>query len=84
MNKQISTLENVDIRNIWSNEASNFTPWLAENIDRLGDVIDMNLTVIEEEKPVEEKVWATTTMMMMMMMMMMMKTTVIDLLWMMM
>lgn len=54
MNRQISTLENVDIRNVWSNEASDFTPWLAkaENINRLGDVIGMNLTVIEEEKPV--------------------------------
>ena len=52
MKKQISTLENIDIRSIWKNESSDFTPWLAENINRLGDVIDMDLTVIEEEKPV--------------------------------
>ena len=48
MKKQISTLENIDIRSIWKNESSDFTPWLAENINRLGDVIDMDLTVIEE------------------------------------
>ena len=52
MKKQISTLENIDIRSIWKKESSDFTPWLAENINRLGDVIDMDLTVIEEEKPV--------------------------------
>ena len=52
MKTQINTLENVDIRNVWNNEASDFTPWLSENIDRLGDVIDMDLTVIQEEKPV--------------------------------
>ena len=54
MRKEISTLENVDIRNVWNNEATDFTPWLAsaENINRLGDVIGMDLTVIEEEKPV--------------------------------
>ena len=55
MKKQISTLENIDIRSIWKNESSNFTPWLAENINRLGDVIDMDLTVVEEEKPVTEE-----------------------------
>ena len=54
MKTQISTLENVDIRSVWNNEASDFTPWLAkaENINRVGDVIGMDLTVIDDEKPV--------------------------------
>ena len=54
MKTQLSKLENVDIRSIWKNEASDFTPWLArpENINRVGDVIGMDLTVIEDEKRV--------------------------------
>ena len=54
MKIQISKLENVDIRSVWKNEASDFTPWLAkpENINRIGDVIGMDLTVIDDEKPV--------------------------------
>jgi|TARA_B100002003_G_scaffold71040_1_gene66247 hypothetical protein len=54
MKTQLSKLENVDIRSIWKNEASDFTPWLArpENINRVGDAIGMDLTVIEDEKRV--------------------------------
>ena len=54
MKTQISKLENVDIRSVWKNEASDFTPWLVrqENINRIGDAIGMDLTVIEDEKPV--------------------------------
>jgi hypothetical protein len=54
MKTQLSKLENVDIRSIWKNESSDFTPWLVrqENINRIGDAIGMDLTVIEDEKPV--------------------------------
>ncbi len=54
MKTQLSKLENVDIRSIWKNESSDFTPWLArqENINRIGDAIGMDLTVVEDERPV--------------------------------
>ena len=29
----------INARDIWQNEAKNFTPWLASNINRLGDVL---------------------------------------------
>ena len=54
MKTQISKLENVDIRSVFKNEASDFTPWLAkpENINRIGDLIDLDLKVVENEKSV--------------------------------
>lgn len=33
---QLGELERMDLRSVWKNEAYDFTPWLAENIDRLG------------------------------------------------
>ena len=53
MKTQLSTLENVDIRSIWENEAKDFTPWLvnSDNIDHLGEAIGIDLTVEEKEKP---------------------------------
>lgn len=35
----------VDIRESWPNEARDFTPWLAENIDRLSNALGMDLEV---------------------------------------
>jgi len=53
-NKPLSRLERVDLRTVWSNEAGDFTPWLAkdENISLLGDTIGMELEVEEQEKGV--------------------------------
>jgi hypothetical protein len=39
----------VDIREIWANEARAFTPWLAENIARLGEALGMDLEVVARE-----------------------------------
>ena len=33
------TLEDVHIRKAWAHEAHGFTPWLAENLDRLSEAI---------------------------------------------
>lgn len=54
MKTQLSTLEDVDIRNIWENESVDFTPWLgqSDNIDHIGEAIGIDLTVEEKEKSV--------------------------------
>ena len=44
----------VDVRKIWPNEATDFTPWLAKNINRLGKVLEMDLEVQGEEADVGE------------------------------
>ena len=49
---ELGTLEKVDPRTIWSHEAHNFTPWLADNLDRLGDAIGIELELIEREASV--------------------------------
>ena len=42
---EISTLESVDLRTVWANEAEHFTPWLAqpENLARLGEALGLTL-----------------------------------------
>ena len=54
MKTQLSKLEDVDIRSIWDNETTEFTPWLAqpENIDNISEQIGIDLTVEEKEKTV--------------------------------
>jgi hypothetical protein len=50
----LSQLQKVDIRAVWTNEAQDFTPWLAEeqNIDLLADTIGLDLEVEAQEKDV--------------------------------
>ena len=51
-NNQIGKLKKVPLREIWKDEAKDFTTWLAENIDSLNEAIEINLSVIEREKEV--------------------------------
>ena len=51
----LSKLEEVkDLRNIWADEARDFTPWLADedNISQLGDAIGIEIEVEERESSV--------------------------------
>ncbi len=46
---QFGDLESVDLREAWSNEAQSFTPWLADNLDRLAEVIGIPLDLENRE-----------------------------------
>ena len=44
--------EQLDVRTKWKDEARNFTPWLAENIEMLGDALGMKLETVQMELPI--------------------------------
>ena len=43
-----------NLRETWPNEAQNFTPWLAENLDQLGEALGMDLELQQVEAAVGE------------------------------
>ena len=47
-------LESVELREGWPDEAGDFTPWLAENLDRLAGAIGISLELVNREVSVEE------------------------------
>lgn len=49
---KIGKLEKVELREIWKNEARDFTCWIEENIDHLSRFLGFELTVIEREKKI--------------------------------
>ena len=51
MSKKLSRLEPVELRDIWPNEATNFTPWLAEeeNLAHPGETLGMTLELEGQE-----------------------------------
>lgn len=52
--KQLGRLERVELRDIWTSEATEFTPWLAraENIAVLGEALGIDLELEAQEKAV--------------------------------
>lgn len=52
MAEKLSDIQNVDLREVWPNEAADFTPWLAENISNLGDALGLELELQSREAPV--------------------------------
>ena len=42
-------LKSVSLRELWPNEATDFTPWLAANIESLGKALGLELELIERE-----------------------------------
>ena len=50
--QELATIEKINIREVWSNEAGDFTPWLAENLDQLGDELGMELELVAQEAAV--------------------------------
>lgn len=53
-NSGLGRLEQVDVRTVWTNEASEFTPWLAqqENLEILGETLGLTLETESVEKEV--------------------------------
>lgn len=48
----LAKIERVDLREGWDNEAKNFTPWLAEHITELGEVLGLDLELQQTEAAV--------------------------------
>lgn len=47
-----SELKQIPLNEIWKHEASDFTPWLAENIQKLGDALGIDLELTDTEASV--------------------------------
>jgi len=48
----IGKMERVPLREVWKSEAKDFTTWLFDNLEILGEELDMDLTPDEKEKSV--------------------------------
>lgn len=48
----VERLSPVDLRDVWSKEATEFTPWLLESLDLLGEQVGIELSAQEREKSV--------------------------------
>ena len=44
--------ETVDVKQVWPSEPYDFTPWLAENLDQLGEVLHLDLEELQQEAQV--------------------------------
>src|SRR5215212_3718080 len=49
---QLGRLILVEPRTVWPHEAADFTPWLLDNVDVLGDLLGMELELEVAEHPV--------------------------------
>lgn len=52
MNDEIGRLSYVNLRDVWKHEARDFTAWLRQNVDQLGDELDVTLQDASSEEPV--------------------------------
>lgn len=49
---ELDRLRNVPVREVWSHEATKFTPWLSQNLDHLTDTLGIELKLEKREKQV--------------------------------
>ena len=49
---EVGRLVEVPLREIWAHEAGHFTPWLADHVEYLADVLGMRLETVGTEMPV--------------------------------
>lgn len=50
--QDLGTIEKVDIREVWPKEDEDFTPWLSENLDKLGAELGLELELVQTEASV--------------------------------
>ena len=50
---EFGRLEPVDLRTAWRHEALNFTPWLAENLDRLSQAVGIDMILEDTEVKID-------------------------------
>ena len=50
--QEFGKIKSLNLREIWPNEATDFTPWMAENIQRLGECLGMDLEIEDMEATV--------------------------------
>ena len=48
----LANIDRVELREVWPNEASHFTPWLADNIAKLGTALGLELELRQREADV--------------------------------
>ena len=48
----LGTIEQVELREVWPHEAQDFTPWLADNLDKLGEALGLDLELQSAEAAV--------------------------------
>ena len=48
----LGNIEKVDVREVWPDEKSDFTPWLADNLNILGVELGVELELVQTEAPV--------------------------------
>lgn len=49
---RLGNLQRIDPRDVWDHEATDFTPWLSERIEMLGDVLNLELELVQRESRV--------------------------------
>ena len=47
--RDLGTLEQVPVREIWPHEENDFTPWLADNLSLLGNLLELKLELFQVE-----------------------------------
>ncbi len=50
--QELGRIEKVELRDIWPDEAHDFTPWLVDNLDLLGEELELTLELVEPESDV--------------------------------
>lgn len=50
--EDLGKIKNVEVRNIWSHEEHDFTPWLADNLSYLDEALGIELELEQRETPV--------------------------------